>query len=151
MDLDEIGVVPIFRTHRRRNGGYFHKNQMQYYSLVGEEDKHSPQFRSRYRFTETTIKSLAALYGEQLVLLKKTNNTFTVEQKLCIALRYYATGTQQTEVGDGEGASQAPVSRIVNQVTRIFSKACDNVVKFSLDDSILETVSSGFYGFKGSK
>ena len=83
--------------------------------------------------------------------MKKTNNAFSAEQKICIALRYYGTGAQQTEIGDGEGASQASVSRIVNQVTDVFSKACSNVVKFSLDEDILDTVSTGFYGFKGSK
>ena len=88
MNLDELGVVPIFRLHRRRTGGYEHKVQMEYYKLIGEEDKHSPQFRSRYRFTETTVKALASIYHDQLAPLKNTNNAFSVEQKICIALRY---------------------------------------------------------------
>ena len=151
MNLTELGVVPIFRTCRKRVGGYEHKKQMEYYTLIGDEMNESPQFRNRYRFTEKTVKGLVAIYGDQLAPLKNSNNAFTAEQKVCIALRYYATGAQQTEIGDGEGASQASVSRIVNQVTEVFSKACSNVVKFSLDQEILDTVSTGFYGFKGSK
>ena len=151
MNLTELGVVPIFRSSRRRVGGYEHKRQIDYYTLIGEEEHESPQFRNRYRFTEKTVKGLVNIYHDQLAPLKKTNNAFTTEQKICIALRYYATGAQQTEIGDGEGASQASVSRIVNQVTDVFSKACSNVVKFSLDGDILDTVSTGFYGFKGSK
>ena len=150
MNLTELGVVPIFRSNRKRVGGYQHKKQIEYYTLIGDEVNESPQFRNRYRFTEKTVKSLVAIYGDQLTPLKKTNNAFTAEQKMCIGLRYYATGAQQTEIGDGEGASQASVSRIVNQVTDIFSKACSSVVKFSLDQEILDTVSTGFYGFKGS-
>ena len=66
-------------------------------------------------------------------------------------LRFYATGTHQCEVGDGEGASQSSVSRIVCQVTEVLSNHADDLIMFSLDKDILEQVSKGFYGFKASE
>ena len=80
-----------------------------------------------------------------------TNNAFSATQKMCIALQFYATGTHQAEVGDGEGASQPSVSRIVWQVTEVLSYHADDVITFSLDQDILEQVSTGFYGFKASE
>ena len=53
--------------------------------------------------------------------------------------------------GDGEGASQSSVCRIVKQVSKALASHANDLISFSLDDDILETVSTGFYGFKGSK
>ena len=55
------------------------------------------------------------------------------------------------EVGDGEGASQSSVCRIVKQVSKALANHANDLISFSLDDDILETVSTGFYGFKASK
>ena len=38
-----------------------------------------------------------------------TNHAFTTEQRICIALKFYATGSFQHEIGDGEGASQSRI------------------------------------------
>ena len=80
-----------------------------------------------------------------------TNNAFTAEQKMCIALRYYATGTFQRQIGDSEGASQASLHRIVHQVSEALAGHADTVINFSTDPNILKVVSDGFYAFSGSK
>ena len=151
MELHELGIVPIFRVNSRRNGGYTHKEQIDFYSINGEEDRPSKQFRKRYRFREQTVQSLVYLLDDEISPKANTNNAFTALQKMCIALRFYATGTHQTEVGDGEGASQSSVCRIVKQVSWALAEHANDLIAFSLDDDVLETVSTGFYGFKASE
>lgn len=80
-----------------------------------------------------------------------TNHAFTIEQRICIALKFYATGSFQHEIGDGEGASQSSLSRIVARVSRVLASHADDIIKFSVDQTILDRVASGFYGFSGSK
>ena len=111
----------------------------------------SKHFRRRYRFQPQTVEALCLLIGKRLEPKAKTNNAFTPMQKVCITLRFLATGTHQMEVGDGEGVSQASVSRIVREVCAILAEQADQLVVFSLDPDVLETVAKGFYGFSGSK
>ena len=151
MELTELGIVPIFRTVNKMKGGYEHRDQIEFYSYKDGHAQASPQFRKHNRYTEKSVKALVALLGNELVPKAATNNAFTPTQRLCIALRFYATGTHQAEVGDGEGASQASVSRIVRHVTEVLSQHADDLIKFSLDQEILEDVSKGFYGFKASE
>ena len=151
IQLTDLGIIPIFRLPRRRKGGYEHKDQFDFYSLIGAEDEASEGFRKRYRFTETSVKALVHLLGDEIAPKAMTNNAFTAYQKMCIALRFYATGTNQSEVGDGEGASQSSVCRIVEEVTDALCKHTNDLVVMSLDQDILNQVSTGFYGFKGSK
>ena len=165
LNLTELGLIPMFRHPKHRKGGYEHKDQVKFYSNVergdesdvsGEEDseetsKISEHFRRRYRFQPQTVEALCLLLGNKLKPKVATNNAFTPMQKLCITLRFLATGTHQMEVGDGEGASQASVSRIVRQVCSVLSEETDQLVTFSLDPDILKAVAKGFYGFSGSK
>ena len=43
------------------------------------------------------------------------------------------------------------MSKIVNQVSEALAEQADQLIVFSLDPDILKTVSTGFYGFSGSK
>ena len=151
IQLTDFGIIPIFRIPRRRKGGYEHKNQFDFYSLVGAEDEASEGFRKRYRFTENSVKAIANLLGDEIEPKAMTNNAFTAYQKMCIALRFYGTGSNQAEVGDGEGASQSSVCRIVDEVTEALCRHTNDLVVMSQDNEILNQVSTGFYGFKGSK
>ena len=165
LNLTELGLIPMFRHPKRRKGSYQHKDQVQFYSNIergdesdvsGEEDseemtKTSEHFRCRYRFQPQTVEALCLLLGNRLKAKVATNNAFTPMQKLCITLRFLATGTHQMEVGDGEGASQASVSRIVREVCVCLAEQTDQLVTFSLDADILKAVAKGFYGFSGSK
>ena len=97
------------------------------------------------------MEALCLLLGKEFEPVANTNNAFSSMQKLCIALRFFATGTHQIEIGDGEGASQASVSRIVNQVSKVLSDHMDDVVAFNVDPDVLDTIAKGFFGFSGSK
>ena len=123
LDLHETGVLSIFRESNSRKGSYEHKEQVGFYQNVNrdedgskrpdigsqetdsEEVFGSEQFRERYRFCEKTVHALCLLLGNKIKPLATTNNAFSEMQKLCIALRFYATGSHQIAVGDGEGVS----------------------------------------------
>ena len=157
MEIAGLGVLGLFRDSKKRKGSYEHKKQLEFYSNVeGDVDgvdgnANSEHFRKRYRFRPKTVEALTMLLGKEIEPVAYMNNAFTAEQKLCIALRFYATGTHQIEVGDGEGASQASVSRIVKQVSKVLSDHIDDLMVFNVDPDVLETVARGFFGFNGSK
>ena len=157
MEIAGLGVLGLFREPKKRKGTYDHKDQVEFYkNLVDSECEEeqdtgmSEHFRKCYRFQPKTVEALCLLLGKELEPECTTNNAFTPMQKLCIALHFYATGTHQIEVGDGEGASQASVSRIVKEVTSVLSNHMNDLVEFTVDPDVLDTVSKGFYGFNGS-
>ena len=158
-DIFSLGFMGLFREPKKRKGLYVHKNQVEFYKNAEDLDPYEEQeasansehFRKRYRFKPKTVEALCLLIGKEFEPIATTNNAFTAMQKLCIALRFFATGTHQIEIGDGEGASQASVSRIVKQVAQVLSDHMDDVVAFNLDPDVLDTVAKGFFGFNGSK
>lgn len=97
------------------------------------------------------MQALCELLRDELQPVVKTNNAFTLEQRVCCALRFFSTGTFQMEVGDGEGASQSTMCRIISKVSYCLSRHADVLIKFSTDPVILDTVSSGFFASSGSK
>ena len=91
------------------------------------------------------------LLGEEFSPKSGANNAFTTKQRLCIALRYYATGTFQYQIGDSECASQASCHRIIKKVLQVLASHVTDVVQFSTDPDVFQSVSEGFYAFKGSE
>ena len=145
--LTGLDLLGLFRHPVRRNAEYKHRNQLTFYG--NEESDY--QFRIRYRFKKETVRLLTELVHEEIAPRAMTNNAFTAEQKMCIALRYFATGTFQRQVGDSEGASQASLHRIVHTVAEALASHADTVINFSTDPTILKSVSDGFYAFRGSE
>ena len=146
VDLNGLNILGFYREPKRRRASYEHRDQLTFFL---EED--NPQFKLKYRFRKETVRSLANAFHEEIGPEAATNHAFTTEQRICIALKFYATGTFQHEVGDGEGASQSSLSRIISRVSSVFASHADDLIKFSVDETILDRVSTGFYGFSGSK
>ena len=147
MDASGLNLEGLNCEPRHRNEDYSHKNQLEFY---GSEDNQD-QFRRRYRFRKETVRLLTELVHDDIALKSLTNHAFTAEQKMCIALRYFATGTFQRQVGDSEGASQSSLHRIIHKVAESLASHADTVIKFSTDPQILKQVSDGFYAFRGSE
>ena len=130
-----------------RPGGYHHRDQLKFYGT----DERDHEFRIRYRFRKDTVKLLTELVHDDIAPKANTNNAFSVEQRMCIALRYFATGTFQRQIGDSEGASQSSLHRIVHKVASALAPHVDTLIQFSTEPQILKEVSDGFDAFKGSK
>ena len=128
MDLLDLDFYGLDRHPVRRNGDYTHKHQFQFY---GTEDKQQ-QFVLRYRFRKNTVRVLTDLIRDEIEPKSTTNNAFSPEQKVCIALRYYATGSFQRVVGDTEGASQSSCHRIIKEVSKSFANRADSLIRLVL-------------------
>ena len=147
MDPTGLNILGLDREPVRRNDSYAHKVQLEFYGTEENEQ----QFRIRYRFKKNTVRLLTELIYDEIAPKAHTNHAFTAEQKMCIALRYFATGTFQRQIGDSEGASQSSLHRIVHLVADALAAHADSIINFSTDPEIFKTVSDGFYAFTGSK
>lgn len=140
-------LLGLFRHPVRRRLTYDHKDQLDFYG--NNEDSES--FRKRYRFRKNTIENLSRYLEDDIGPKVPTNNAFTVSQRLCMALRFYATGTFQMELGDGEGASQSSMCRHISMVSKVLAQKSNHLIKFSTDPGIMKLVSTGFYAGAGSE
>ena len=70
--------------------------------------------------------------------MKLVQNHQQTEQRLCCALRFFATGTYQAEVGDSEGVSQSTMHRIIARVFSVLSQKANDIITFSVDPSIMK-------------
>ena len=150
MDDECFGYYGVFRGLNKYKLKYDHKDQLKAYESF-EPDVPSEHFRQRYRFHEDTVKALAVLFQHDLEPKSTTNNAFTAVQKICLALRFFGTGSFQKVIGDSEGASQATIHNHVMTVAKAFSRKCNDFCVFSLNEGILDQTATGFYGFSGSK
>ena len=135
------------RHPKRRKADYSHKKQLEFYGLGDSEE----EFRIRYHFQKDTVRVLCELLGDEIGPKSGVNHAFTTEQRLCIALCYFATGTFQRQVGDAEGASQSSTQRIVRKVSKVLASHAPDVIQFSTDPEIFRSISEGFYAFRGSE
>ena len=146
MNLLDLDFYGLDRHPVRRNNDYTHKDQLQFY---GSEEKQD-QFTIRYRFKKETVRVLTELIRDEIEPKARTNYAFTPEQRVCIALRYYATGSFQRVVGDTEGGSQTSCHRIIKIVSKAFANRANSLIMFGTDPTVLKDVSDGFYAFRGS-
>ena len=144
-NLNGLNLYGMAREPRKLCGSYVHKDQLSFYGLNDEEE--CEVFRHHCRFKKSTIKFLAQTLSEEIGPVVITNNVYTTEQQLCVALRFYVTGNFQEPLGDGEGGSQANMSRIVSRVSQVLAAHASDVIDFTVDGNILKQISSGFYAY----
>lgn len=145
-----LGLDILERPPTMKRIKYQHKDQFEVYGAADPDDT-CEQFRSRYRFRENTVRWLSKKLEEELAPLAMCNDALDTHQKICCCLRFYATGTFQKEVADGEGVSQATMQRCIHDVTEVLRNLCNQTIKFSVSENVLKKVRTGFYGFSGSK
>ena len=145
MDLLDIGK----REPQKRRPHYNHLNPFEYY--LDDENGEYEEFRKIYRFRKTTVKELAKKFEPELTPKMATNNAYCCEEKLTIALKFYANRCFQKNLGQAEGPLQSTVFWIVEEVSKVLAEHCNALTKFSVDDVTLDTVSTGFFGFTKSE
>ena len=63
------------------------------------------------------------------------NEAVSVSSQVLTALRFYATGSFFSVLGDSQGMSRMTVSRIIDDVSCSISKHADNFIKFPIDNA----------------
>ena len=101
-------------------------------------------------------KRLGFVHKDQLTYYGHPDQNESCDQyrrryRLHVALRFYATGTFQAEIGDGEGVSQSSMHRCIALVSDVLTRHLDDLVFFQTDKQMLEQNAAKFYGFKESE
>uniref|UniRef100_A0A4W6FZ50 DDE Tnp4 domain-containing protein n=1 Tax=Lates calcarifer TaxID=8187 RepID=A0A4W6FZ50_LATCA len=79
----------------------------------------------RYRFSSDGIQHLCHLLGSDVSNATHLSNALTVEQTVCLGLRYLATGHFMYSIGDAEHLSKNTICRAVRRVVLALSKLLD--------------------------
>ncbi|XP_067208429.1 putative nuclease HARBI1 [Linepithema humile] len=137
--LDEIEHVADVRevnAIRNRDPRVF-RNKMDAFKIYNDRE-----FRQRYRLTKECARYVISLVEERLSPLSGRRNVVTPTLQILIALRYYAKGCYQIELGDLHGVSQPTVSKIVASVSRVLANLLPQFIKFP---PRIETLQQEFY------
>lgn len=77
------------------------------------------EFQIRYRFSKETVIWIVREIAEEIT---RKATAIPALLQICIALRFFCTGSYQICIGDMEGASQPSVSRIIRSVSTSIAK-----------------------------
>ncbi|XP_059384602.1 putative nuclease HARBI1 [Carassius carassius] len=99
----------------------------------------------RYRFSREGIAYICRLLSPHIANSTRRNKALTVQQTVCIALRFFASGTFLYTVGDAENISKASVCRSVRIVYRSLKKLLNVFITFPGHRAI-HSIKQAFYG-----
>ncbi|XP_063416443.1 putative nuclease HARBI1 [Mytilus trossulus] len=91
------------------------------------------EMRIIYRFGRDSIAYICNIVDDKLRRSTAKKTALTVEQQVCIALRFYASGSFLQVIGDTMGYDKATVSRAVNDVTNALLDVKDNFIQWPKD------------------
>lgn len=104
------------------------------------------ELRERYRFGRNSLNYLVNLLEPELKRGTSKTTALSVEQQVCIALRYYASGSFLQVVGDTLGFDKSTVSRTIDAVTNALLARKNDFIKWPLQQDICDQIKLGFYG-----
>ncbi|XP_059410707.1 putative nuclease HARBI1 [Carassius carassius] len=99
----------------------------------------------RYRFSREGIAYICRLLSPHITNSTRRNKALTVPQTVCIALRFFASGTFLYTVGDAENISKASVCRSVRIVYLSLKKLLNVFITFPGHRAI-HSIRQAFYG-----
>lgn len=102
----------------------------------------------RYRFSRHGIAYICRLLNPYIANNTRRNRALTVPQTVCIALRFFASGTFLYTVGDAENISKASVCRSVRTVYLSLKRLLNVFITFPGHKAI-RTIKHAFYGIAG--
>ena len=102
----------------------------------------------RYRFSRDGIAYICRLLSPYIANNTRRNRALTVPQTVCIALRFFASGTFLYTVGDAENISKASVCCSVRIVYLSLNKLLIVFITFPGHKAI-RTIKHAFYGLAG--
>ncbi|GFQ94443.1 hypothetical protein TNCT_293891 [Trichonephila clavata] len=92
---------------------------------LDELDEHD--FRRRYRFYKGTIETLVELLRTKLDSATGRNHALTAAEKVLAAVRFFAFGNRQINVGDLHSISQPSTSRAITDVQGLLQNYDHNI------------------------
>lgn len=103
------------------------------------------QLRQRYRFGRDSIMYLSDLLRDKLERLTRRKTSLTVEEKVMIALRFFASGSHLQVIGDTMGHDKSTISRVIRQVADALVEMKDTFIKWPQTPEKLNSIKNGFY------
>ena len=105
------------------------------------------EFRRRFRFRKETVRDfIMPKIISDLANPTLRNHSLTPIQRLCVALRFYASGSYQTVVGDSLGLHNSTVLKAIRRVSVIIIRRLKpDFVKFPNNADELVQISNRFF------
>ncbi|XP_029908331.1 putative nuclease HARBI1 [Myripristis murdjan] len=102
----------------------------------------------RYRFSGEGLQYICQLLEPYISNVTHRNHALTVPQTVCIALRFFATGTFMYSVGDAENLGKNTVCRAIHKVAGALTELIDAFVVFP-GHLPTQCIKEGFYDIAG--
>ena len=102
----------------------------------------------RYRFSVEGIRYLCQLIEADVSNVTRRGQALTIEQIVCLSLRYFASGQNIFSIGDAEYLSNNTVCRASRKVVIALNKLVDAFVVFPGHLTALQ-IKEGFYAIAG--
>ena len=84
----------------------------------------------RYRFSADGIRYLCRLLGPRIKHRTARSHALSVEQMVCVALRFFASGAFLYSVGDAEQLNKATICRTIRSVCLAIKALADVFIPF---------------------
>ena len=106
------------------------------------------QFYQRYRMDKGNIVNFWNLIKDDFVVERRRDTTISSMHQLMIALRFYASGSFQINVGDLLNVSQSSVSKIIKKVSRIIAAKRHLFINMPENEQKLRQQQLDFYNIR---
>lgn len=103
-------------------------------------------FFSRYRFSKQNFRRLLHLFDDDIKHPTARSDALSSELQLCIALRFYASGSFLEVIGDTANVHKSTVCRVVDSVSNMLCRRLDEFVYFPEN---LQQVKEDFFQVAG--
>jgi nuclease HARBI1 len=103
------------------------------------------ELKKKFRLSKRVVFKLTNILNSNLVSPTKQNCAIYPLVQVLIALRFYATGTFQSVLGDLFNVTQPTVSRIVKKVTKEIAQLSRDIIKMPETVEDVRKIKSGFY------
>ncbi|XP_067083867.1 putative nuclease HARBI1 isoform X1 [Osmerus mordax] len=95
-----------------------------------EDDTADDHLYERYRFSADGIRYLCRLLGPRIKHRTARSHALSVEQMVCVALRFFASGAFLYSVGDAEQLNKATICRTIRSVCLAIKALADVFISF---------------------
>lgn len=107
---------------------------------------HPIDAQCRYRLTNDHIHELVARLGPLLQHDTDRNHALSPEQQIRVAIRYLATGSNFSVIGDAHGIHKSTVSRCLHRVVKVINtRIYPEIVDWPQDQAQVNGIAAEFY------